>query len=108
MFFCTEDYPLAVFAIVNGGLYYLFLEFSLLDGCDPEYEGYYILCRSNFERALGSFHLLMAPTKENVEALVLGVNNSPPRLLNFTLPSKLTAARLYMLSIYQNHLFVGR
>ncbi|KAK2761610.1 hypothetical protein FQN54_001438 [Arachnomyces sp. PD_36] len=68
----NKDYPLSAFVLVNGGLYYLFLELALTGDGKPEYDQYSTLCRSNFERAFANYPLLCEPTFENLQALLLG------------------------------------
>jgi hypothetical protein len=77
VYFATEDYSLAEFALVNGGLYYLFVEVAMLRGKDvPESHESAMTCRSNFEYALGRFDIFTAPTFQNIQALLLGVSIS--------------------------------
>lgn len=69
-----EDYPVALFTLVNGGLYYLFLEVALIHGKNTtEFSECAKICRSNLEYALGKFDLFTAPTVENIQALAIGV-----------------------------------
>lgn len=75
VYFATEDYSLAVFALVNGGLYYLFNEVAMLRGKDvPEARENVLICRANLEYAMGRFNIFTAPTTENLQALLLGVS----------------------------------
>lgn len=74
VYFATEDYSIAIFIIVNVGMYYLFQEMSMTD--NPQKEDnlkYYNLCRDNLETALSNWPLLQAPSKQMIEALLLGV-----------------------------------
>lgn len=74
IYFAVEDYSLAAFTLVNGGLYYLFLEVGMLWGREvPEAQESAAICRANFEYALGRFDIFTAPTFENIQALLLGV-----------------------------------
>lgn len=75
LYFCTTGYSPAHFIIVNSGLYFLFAEQSDIA---PEHKAaelrrYSSLCRSNFERALEKLHLLITPSLEACQALILGV-----------------------------------
>lgn len=74
VYFATEDYSLSTFALVNGGLFYLFREITSVQGKDvPEAAENVALCRANLEYAISHFNIFMAPTKENLQALLLGV-----------------------------------
>lgn len=74
VYFATEDYSIAIFIIVNAGLYYLFQEKSIIDESkSEEYLKYHYLCRDNLETALANLPLLLPPRREMVEALLLGV-----------------------------------
>ena len=78
VFFALEDYSVAVFVIVNVGLYYIFQEKSLTDEFQSgEYLKYHYLCRDNLETALSNWPLLQLPNKEMIEALLLGVGVIP-------------------------------
>ncbi|KKA22872.1 C6 transcription factor [Rasamsonia emersonii CBS 393.64] len=75
IYFAVEDYSLAAFTLVNGGLYYLFLEVGMLWGRNvPESQESAAICRANFEYALGRFDIFTAPTFENIQALLLGAS----------------------------------
>ncbi|KAL1970487.1 hypothetical protein VTN77DRAFT_4131 [Rasamsonia byssochlamydoides] len=75
VYFAVEDYSLATFTLVNGGLYYLFLEVGMLRGRSvPESQESAAICRANFEYALGRFDIFTAPTFENIQALLLGAS----------------------------------
>ncbi|KFZ19761.1 hypothetical protein V502_03482 [Pseudogymnoascus sp. VKM F-4520 (FW-2644)] len=74
LYFCTTGYSPAHFIIVNSGLYFLFAEQS---DTAPEHKAaelrrYSSMCRSNFERALEKLHLLITPSLEACQALLLG------------------------------------
>lgn len=74
MFFATEDFSLAQFTVVNGGLFYLFLDVGFLRGQNTsEFESCADLCYANLEYALTKFDLFTAPTLENIQSLCLGV-----------------------------------
>jgi len=72
LYFCTSGYSPALFAIVNAGLYYLFEDKqpNVKTADDARYAS---MCRSNFALLLESFHLIMAPSLEACQALILGV-----------------------------------
>lgn len=77
VYFATEDYSMALFTLVNGGLYYLFSEVCMLRGQNStEFKECAAICRSNFEYTIGKFDVLTAPTLENIQALCLGVSIS--------------------------------
>lgn len=79
VFFPTEDYTIATFTIVNAGLYYLFQEKAITDESrNEEFLRYHFLCRDNLETALSNLPLLQHPTKEMIEALLLGVGETYP------------------------------
>lgn len=75
VYFCTIDVSPARLIIVNLGLYYLFMEhsFSLSGNDASEARRYASLCRYNFERTIEKVHLLIAPSLEACQALLLGV-----------------------------------
>jgi hypothetical protein len=73
VYFADEDYSLTTFAIVNGGLYYLFQERAWYVEGDEKAEllRYMAMCRDNFETALVNLPLLLPARKESVEVLVM-------------------------------------
>ncbi|OAX77900.1 hypothetical protein ACJ72_07796 [Emergomyces africanus] len=109
LYFCTEEYTAAHFAIVNCTLCYMFEElqyFLPASHCDSanlrrheqqtppppplasltsaDVARYHIMCRSNFETALNTFDLFLQPSYETLQALALGAfhatENSKPSL----------------------------
>lgn len=67
---------MAIFIIVNTGLYYLFQEKSVMDPSkSEEHLKYHYLCRDNLETALANLPLFLPPKREMVEALLLGVSD---------------------------------
>ena len=76
VYFATEDFSVAIFIIVNAGLYYLFQERSEVEeGVTAlESEGFAEMCRDNLETGLANLNLFMPARKENIEALLLGVS----------------------------------
>lgn len=91
VYFATEDYSDATFIIVNAMLYNLFMEQSSL-ATDPtsrdQYHVYMRQSQTNLETALANTQLFLATRVENVQALLLGVNKSFPRLSFFPAPMK--------------------
>lgn len=77
VYFPTEDYPDATFAVVNAMLYNLFVEQHSLakeEAVRDEYSRYVIICKTNLETTLANFPLFLSPRIENVQALLLGVS----------------------------------
>jgi hypothetical protein len=75
VYFATEDYSLSTFALVNGGLFFLFKEIAFVQGKNvPEAAENAALCRANLEYAISNFNIFMAPTDENLQAILLGVS----------------------------------
>lgn len=77
MYFPTEDFSQATFAIVNSGLYNLFMEeYSLTEDSAKraEYQGYALMAQANLETYLANLPLFLSAKVENVQALVLGVS----------------------------------
>lgn len=78
VYFPTEDFSQAIFAIVNSGLYNLFMEESSLSS-DPvkrhEYQVYAELAQANLETYIANLPLFLSTKIENVQALLLGVSN---------------------------------
>ncbi|KAL7892790.1 hypothetical protein HDV63DRAFT_398114 [Trichoderma sp. SZMC 28014] len=75
VYFPTEDYPDATFAVVNAMLYNLFVEQHSLakeEAVRDEYSRYVIICKTNLETTLANFPLFLSPRIENVQALLLG------------------------------------
>ncbi|KAK7430447.1 hypothetical protein QQZ08_002966 [Neonectria magnoliae] len=85
VYFAIEDYSIAVFVIVNAGLYYLFQENA--DKCLE----YHHLCRDNLETALSNWPLLHLPNKEMIETLLLGATYSI-EISKFTIGYQLNSA----------------
>ncbi|KAH7136670.1 hypothetical protein B0J13DRAFT_449759 [Dactylonectria estremocensis] len=75
VYFPTEDFSDSAFAIVNAGLYYMFLEqhsFAPDIATKGEYESYIQICRVNLETALANMSLFMPNKVETVQSLILG------------------------------------
>ncbi|KAH7126202.1 hypothetical protein EDB81DRAFT_889900 [Dactylonectria macrodidyma] len=75
VYFPTEDFSDSAFAIVNAGLYYMFLEqhsFAPDNATKGEYEPYIQICRINLETALANMSLFMSNKVESVQSLLLG------------------------------------
>jgi hypothetical protein len=90
VYFADEDYSLTIFAIVNGGLYYLFQERAwYVEGEEKaELLRYMAMCRDNFETALVNLPLLLPARKESVEVLVMAVS----QILWWTVVPELTCS----------------
>lgn len=83
MYFATEDYSLGTFALVNGGLFYLFQHIAYLEEKNvPEAIENAALCRSNLEYAISRFSVFMAPSSENLQAILIGVSGLSIRKKN--------------------------
>ncbi|KAE8154259.1 fungal-specific transcription factor domain protein [Aspergillus avenaceus] len=98
VYFATEEYSDATFIVVNGCLFYLFCEYSMLPSdtvMQETYNKYLNLCGANLETALANLNLLMPARKESIEALTIGaihaVEISKP---SFALTLTSTACRL--------------
>ncbi|KAH8434509.1 putative C6 transcription factor [Aspergillus melleus] len=98
VYFATEEYSDATFIVVNGGLFYVFSEYSYTvkdDETRENYRKYLKLCHANLETALANLSLLMPARMESVEALTLGavhaIEISKP---SFALTLTSTASRL--------------
>lgn len=99
---------MALFTLVNGGLYYLFSEFCMLRGQDrTEFKECAAICRSNFEYTLGKFDLLTAPTLENIQALCLGVSLLSRLRISKALFEVADTHRPFILSIFLDHRYAG-
>lgn len=79
VYFPTEDFSQATFAIVNSGLYNLFMEeYSLNEDSAKraEYQNYALMAQANLETYLANLPLFLSAKVENVQALCLGVSPS--------------------------------
>lgn len=68
----------ALFALVNGGLYYIFAEQEVARAEERvalDLGRFAVMCRENFEVVLENFHLSTSPSLEACQALALGVSN---------------------------------
>jgi len=75
VYFPTEDFSQATFAIVNSGLYNLFMEeYSLTEDSAKraEYQSYALMAQTNLETYLANLPLFLSAKVENVQALLLG------------------------------------
>ncbi|UKZ84474.1 uncharacterized protein TrAFT101_000384 [Trichoderma asperellum] len=75
VYFPTEDFSDATFAVVNAMLYNLFVEQHSLakeEAVREEYSKYVAICKANLETTLANFPLFLSPKIENVQALLLG------------------------------------
>lgn len=78
-YFSTSGYSTATAILVNGGLYYLFLEICSAakrlpsnKEVDPVMYANMLLCKDNLEVCLDNLEMLNAATDENICALLLG------------------------------------
>lgn len=71
----TPKVSAALFALVNGGLYYMFAEqdVSRLEERTYDFRRFASMCQLNFESVLENFHLSTSPSLEACQALALGV-----------------------------------
>jgi hypothetical protein len=84
VYFPTEDFSQATFAIVNTGLYNLFMEEAVL--CDDEikhdeYRSYASLAQVNLETCLANLPLFLSAKVETIQALLLGVSIRIPAVV---------------------------
>lgn len=78
VYFPTEDFSQATFAIVNSGLYNLFMEqYSLEEDSAKraEYQEYALMAQANLETCLANLPLFLSAKIENVQTLLLGVSH---------------------------------
>lgn len=76
VYFATEEFSDATFAVVNGLLYTLFAEQHSVatdQAVRDEYNSYVQLCQANLETILANLPLFLSAKTENVQALLLGV-----------------------------------
>ncbi|GJC97030.1 fungal specific transcription factor [Colletotrichum higginsianum] len=76
VYFCTDNFADTTFIIVNGALFYLFMEQAYLapDGTSrEEFESYQHMCRNNLETALACLPLMLPAKVESIEALLIAV-----------------------------------
>jgi hypothetical protein len=87
---CSDVYrqngncPPGRLVVFFGGLHYLFAEyntFNLGPVLRNDYPQFIALCERNFEALLSSMPLLIPPTLETIQALLLGVSPDIPILL---------------------------
>ncbi|KAG7083834.1 fungal specific transcription factor domain-containing protein [Colletotrichum scovillei] len=74
VYFCTDNFADTTFIIVNGALFYLFMEQAYLASdatAREEFERYQHMCQSNLEMALASLPLMLPAKVESIEALLL-------------------------------------
>ncbi|EFQ26850.1 fungal specific transcription factor domain-containing protein [Colletotrichum graminicola M1.001] len=74
IYFCTDNFADTTFVIVNGALFYLFMEQSYLAPnaeAREEFERYQHICQSNLETALTCLPLMLPAKRESIEALLL-------------------------------------
>ncbi|KAK0655189.1 hypothetical protein B0T16DRAFT_450919 [Cercophora newfieldiana] len=73
VYFADEDYSLTIFALVNGGLYYIMQERAAFAEGEEQAEmlRWMEMCRDNFETAMANLPLLMPARRESIQVLVL-------------------------------------
>ncbi|KAK2025159.1 fungal-specific transcription factor domain-containing protein [Colletotrichum zoysiae] len=74
IYFCTDNFADTTFIIVNGALFYLFMEQAYLApdaDAREEFERYQHICQSNLETALACLPLMLPAKRESIEALLL-------------------------------------
>ncbi|KAK2054590.1 fungal-specific transcription factor domain-containing protein [Colletotrichum caudatum] len=74
IYFCTDNFADTTFIIVNGALFYLFMEQAYLapdTEAREEFERYQHICQSNLETALACLPLMLPAKRESIEALLL-------------------------------------
>lgn len=71
----TPNVSAALFALVNGCLYYIFTEqdVSRSEERTSDFSHFASMCQLNFESVLENFHLSTSPSLEACQALALGV-----------------------------------
>ena len=100
VFFATEDFSEEAFIIANGGLYFVFADYMLMDtnqGMKDTYRECMNTTRANLESGLAELSYLMPATADTIAALSLGV----PCCLLFTIPDEYIH-RPYMPLTFQN------
>lgn len=78
VYFATQDFPPAIFIVVNNGLHYLFLEKIGPDTPEThisQYRRCADMCRDNLETGLANFNPFPTARRENIEALLAGVRS---------------------------------
>ncbi|GKT62190.1 fungal specific transcription factor domain-containing protein [Colletotrichum tofieldiae] len=76
VYFCTDNFADTTFIIVNGALFYLFMEQAYLAPdatAREEFEKYQHMCQNNLETALACLPLMLPAKIESIEALLLAV-----------------------------------
>ncbi|OHX01015.1 fungal specific transcription factor domain-containing protein, partial [Colletotrichum incanum] len=74
VYFCTDNFADTTFIIVNGALFYLFMEQAYLAPdatAREEFERYQHMCQNNLETALACLPLMLPAKIESIEALLL-------------------------------------
>lgn len=79
VFFATEDFSEEAFIIANGGMYFVFADYMLMDttqGMKDTYRKCMETTRANLEAGLAELNLIMPATADTIAALSLGVSIS--------------------------------
>ncbi|KAE9582028.1 hypothetical protein CGMCC3_g1959 [Colletotrichum fructicola] len=74
VYFCTDTFADTTFIIVNGALFYLFMEQAYLASdatAREEFERYQYMCQNNLETALSCLPLMLPAKVESIEALLV-------------------------------------
>ncbi|KAL3297039.1 fungal specific transcription factor domain-containing protein [Colletotrichum asianum] len=74
VYFCTDTFADTTFIIVNGALFYLFMEQAYLASdatAREEFERYQYMCQNNLETALACLPLMLPAKVESIEALLV-------------------------------------
>ncbi|KAF6815489.1 fungal specific transcription factor domain-containing protein [Colletotrichum musicola] len=74
VYFCTDTFADTTFIIVNGALFYLFMEQAYLAAdatARDEFERYQHMCQSNLETSLACLPLMLPAKVESIEALLV-------------------------------------
>lgn len=82
VYFCTDTFADTTFIIVNGALFYLFMEQAYLASdatAREEFERYQYMCQNNLETALACLPLMLPAKVESIEALLVAVSPRTPQ-----------------------------
>ncbi|KAL0937838.1 fungal specific transcription factor domain protein [Colletotrichum truncatum] len=74
VYFCTDTFADTTFVIVNGALFYLFMEQAYLAtdaAAREEFERFQHMCQGNLETALSCLPLMLPAKMESIEALLV-------------------------------------
>lgn len=78
LYFNTEDFSTTDLILVNGTLYFIFRTYSIHLSSDKnktkDLDKYTSMFAQNLEALIGELSLMLEPSDENIEALLLGVS----------------------------------